>query len=209
MSKKHKITPGDGRPLRPFRWWELIARSLFYTRLRTNDDVEQLYAVEVKYFEWEDFAELYLNGKHHARAKLPAAFPVEGGHIEVAATTYGLKRMHYVSDDGGVAVLKPEPASAEGLRARFAARAPFASKLLSLGAILILLFFLPFGLMTLAEIVTQTELAQQYVGQFVAPISLPSWAEGPAFVLSILAVTERALTLRNNWLIDMETGWFE
>lgn len=207
--KKHKIQPGDGHALKPFRIWQGLARSLFYAPLETPEGKEQLYAVNVNYFDWEDKADLYLDGAHHAQSKLPAAFPVEGGTIEVASTTYGLKRMHYVDDAGKGRVLKPDPASAEGLRARLAARAPLVSKLIALTAVLILLTLLPFGLFQLAEIVTQTEWAQQYVDPFTSSIRLPGWATTPAFILSILAVTERALTLRNHWLIDLETGWFE
>lgn len=207
--KKHKVQPGDGRPLKPFRMWQLLARSLFYAPLETPKGEQLTYAVDVNYFDWEDKADLYLDGVHHAHSKLPAAFPVEGGTIEVASTTYGLKRMHYVYDAGKARVLKPDPASAEGMRARLAARAPLVSKLIGLVATIILLTLLPFGLLQLLEIVTQTEWAQQYVDPFTSPIGLPDWATTPAFVLSILAVMERALTLRNHWLIDMETGWFD
>ena len=207
--KKHTIQPGDGHALKPFRIWQGLARSLFYAPLETGDGNTTLYAVNVNYFDWEDTADLYLNGVHHAQSKLPAQFPVEGGSIEVAATMYGLKRMHYVNDAGKARVLKPDPVSAEGLRARLAQRAPVLSKLIGFLAVVILLVLLPFGLMQLAEIVTQTEFAQQYVDPFTAPIRLPDWANGPALILSILAVTERALTLRNHWLIDLETGWFD
>ncbi|GAA4476769.1 hypothetical protein GCM10023190_14940 [Enteractinococcus fodinae] len=207
--KKHEVQPGDGRPLKPFRVWQGLARSLFYAPLETPEGKQRLYAVEVNYFEWEDGADLYLNGVHHARSKLPAAFPVEGGTIEVAATTYGLKRMHYVDDKGTARVLKPDPASAEGMRARLAARAPLVSKLIAVLAVTILLMLLPFSVLQLAEILTHTEWVQQFVDPFTSPIQLPNWATTPAMVLTILAAMERALTLRNHWLIDMETGWFD
>lgn len=207
--KKNKIKPGDGRPLKPFYVWQGLARSLFYAPLRDEDGTEKTYAVEVQYFDWEDKAELYLNGVHHAQSKLPAAFPVEDGTIEVASTLYGLKRMHFVDTAGQAKVLKPDPTSAEGLRARLATSKPLLSKIIGLLAILILLTLLPFGLMQLAESITQTEWAQQHVDPFIAPISLPDWATAPALVLSILAAMERALTLRNHWLIDMDTGWFD
>ena len=207
--KKHKIQPGDGHALKPFRIWQGLARSLFYAPLEAHDGKTTLYAVNVNYFDWEDKADLYLDGIHQAQSKLPAQFPVEGGRIEVTSTMYGLKRMHYVDHTGTARVLKPDPVSAEGLRARLAQRTPLLSKLISFLAVVVLLVLLPFGLMQLAEIITQTEFAQQYVDPFTSPIRLPDWANGPAFILSILAVTERALTLRNHWLIDMDTGWFE
>ena len=207
--KKHKVQPGDGRPLKPFRIWQGLARSLFYAPLETPEGKQPLYAVDVNYFDWEDKADLYLNGAHHAQSKLPAAFPVEGGTIEVASTMYGLKRMHYVDPTGKARVLKPDPASAEGMRARLATRAPLVSKLIAFLAVVILLTLLPLSLLQFAEIIAQTEWAQQYVDPFTAPIQLPDWATTPALVLSILAIMERALTLRNHWLIDMETGWFD
>jgi hypothetical protein len=207
--KKHEVQPGDGRPLKPFRIWQGLARSLFYAPLTTSDGKLRLYAVDVNYFDWDDKADLYLDGVHHAQSKLPAAFPVEGGTIEVATTTYGLKRMHYVDAQGNARVLKPDPISAEGMRAKLTQRAPLVSKLIGVLAVLILLTLLPFSLLQLAEIISQTEWAQQYVDPFTSPFRLPDWASTPAFVLSLLAVLERTLTLRNHWLIDLETGWFD
>ena len=117
--------------------------------------------------------------------------------------------MHFVDRTGQARVLKPDPASAEGLRARFAQRAPRTSRLIGILAVVILLTLLPIGLLDLAEIITHTEFAQQYIDPFTSPIRLPDWATTPALVLSILAALERALTLRNHWLIDMDTGWFD
>lgn len=111
--KKHTVQPGDGHPLKPFRMWQGLSRSLFYAPLTSSDGKPMLYAVDIQYFDWEDNADLYLNGVHHAKSKLPAAFRVEGGTIEVASTTYGLKRMHYVDAQGTERVLKPDPASAK------------------------------------------------------------------------------------------------
>lgn len=80
--------------------------------------------MSVDFFDWDDNADVYLDEKHYARAKLPASIPVEGGAIEVATTTYGLKRMHFVATSGTEQVLKPDGASAEGLRAKLAQRKP-------------------------------------------------------------------------------------
>lgn len=209
FGRKRKIRPGDGHPLKPFRSWHGLTRSLFYAPLETPEGATKTYAVNVNYFDWEDKADLYLDGVHHAQAHLPAEFPVEGGTIEVAATTYGLKRMHFVDENGQARVLKPDPASAEGLRARFAQRAPGLSRLIGILAVVILLILLPFGLLHLAEIITHTQFAQQYIDPFTSPIRLPDWATTPALVLSLLAALERALTLRNHWLIDLDTGWFD
>ena len=159
--KKKKIIPGDGHALKPFRPWHLLARSLFYAPLETAHGEPKLYAVDVNYFDWDDKADLYLNGVHHAQAKLPAEFPVDGGSIQVATTTYGLKRMHYVDRTGQARVLTPDPASAEGLRAKLARRSPGLSRLIGLLAVIILLTLLPLSLLQLIEMLTHADFAQQ------------------------------------------------
>lgn len=206
---KKKIQRGDGHQLKPFRWWQLLSRSLFYAPLQTEDGTPRTYAVSVDYFDWEDNADVYLNAKHYARAKLPTSIPVEGGAIEVAATSYGLKRMHFVTQSGQEHVLKPDGASAEGLRAKLANRQPGLSRAIGMLAVVILLTMLPIGLLQLVEIVSHTDVAANFMDPFTSPINLPEWTSTPLLILSILAATERALTLRNHWLIDLETGWFE
>lgn len=207
--KKSKIQPGDGHQLKPFRWWQMLGRSLFYAPLHTEDGSPRTYAVSVDYFDWADNADVYLDEKHYARAKLPASIPVEGGAIEVATTSYGLKRMHFVAASGQEQVLKPDGASAEGLRAKLATRKPGLSRAIGIFAVIILLTLLPIGLLQLVELFSQTDVAANFMGPFTSPINLPDWTSTPLLVLSILAAMERALTLRNHWLIDMETGWFD
>lgn len=209
FGRKKRIQPGDGHQLKPFRPWQLLSRSLFYAPLESDDGTQQTYAVHVDYFNLDEKADVYLDGKHHLRAKLPAKIPVEGGEIEVATSTYGLKRMHYVNHAGAERVLLPDPASAEGLRARFAKRSPALSRAIGVIAVVVLLALLPIGLLQLAELVSHTEFAQDYVDPFTSPIQLPDWTETPLLILGIAAATERALTLRNHWLIDLDTGWFE
>src|SRR5699024_12812322 len=121
---KKKIQPGDGHQLKPFRWWQMLGRSLFYAPLQTADGQPRTYAVSVDYLDWEDNADVYLEEKHYARAKLPASIPVEGGAIEVAATSLGLKRMHFVAASSQAHGLKPDGASAGGRRAELATRYP-------------------------------------------------------------------------------------
>lgn len=204
-----KIQPGDGHSLKPFRWWQLLSRSLFYAPLSAEDGTPHTYAVSVDYFDWEDKADVYLNGKHHARAKLPVSIPVESGAIEVATTMYGLKRMHFVDNSGHDHVLKPDGATAEGLRANLARHRPGLSRTIGIVAILILLTLLPIGLLSLVELLSHTEAAQHFMEPFTSPINLPDWTSTPLLILSIAAATERALTLRNHWLIDLDTGWFD
>src|SRR5699024_10841618 len=82
-----KIQPGDGHQLKPFRWWQMLGRSLFYAPLQTAEGQPRTYAVSVDYLDWDDNADVYLEEKHYARAKLPPSIPVEAGALEVGATT--------------------------------------------------------------------------------------------------------------------------
>lgn len=207
--KKSKIQPGDGHQLKPFRWWQLLGRSLFYAPLKTDNGQPRTYAVSVDFFDWADNADVYLDEKHYARAKLPASIPVEDGSIEVATTLYGLKRMHFVAATGEEQVLKPDGASAEGQRAKLAQRKPVLSRTIGILAVLILLILLPIGLLQLVEFFSHTNVAGNFMEPFTSPVNLSEWSSTPLLILSIVAALERALTLRNHWLIDMDTGWFD
>ena len=45
------------------------------------------------------------------------------------------------------------------------------------------------------------------MGTFTSPIQLPAWLNTALLVAGIIAAFERALTLRNHWLIDADTTW--
>src|SRR5699024_1574259 len=169
-NRKKKIQPGDGHQLKPFRWWQMLERTLFYAPMNTQDGQPRTYAVSVNFFDWDDNADVYLNGKHHARAKLPASIPVEDGAIEVATTLYGLKRMHFVPATGEERVLRPDGASAEGLRDTLAKRKPVLSRTIGILAVLILLTLLPIGLLQLVEFFSQTDVAGNFMDPFTSPI---------------------------------------
>ncbi|GAB3044357.1 hypothetical protein GCM10027079_06040 [Sediminivirga luteola] len=205
-----KVQPGTGKPLRPFRWWRALLGTRFHLDLpQPAGEAPAQYAVDVNYFAEEYRADLYLDGRHHAGSTLPAAFPVPGGVIEVAASAYGLKRMHYIGDDGESQQLQPHPRTTEGMRARFGRRFPRASRLIGAAAIVVLLVSLTVGIPQLVQFVTGFDAVAQYTGTFTSPINLPGWANTAVTAAAVLAAFERAITLRNHWLIDMETGWFE
>lgn len=201
-----KVEPGTGRPLKPFRIWHLLGRTIFHLALDEPDGTTRTYSVDVDFFDLNDHADLYVDGRHRARSSLPAVFPVPHGVIEVASSTYGLKRIHHVPDEGPERVLVPDPRSAEGRRARLTERAPRLSRAIGVAAVVILLVALPIGLLQLAELVTQLDTVAAYVDPFRSPIALPAWATTALVVLTLAAAIERALTLRNHWLIDLETG---
>lgn len=72
-----RVRPGDGHPLTPFRWWQQLSRSLLYLDL-LGADGRTVYAVDVRSMGDENgnvLAELYLDGRHHATAKVPRPSP--------------------------------------------------------------------------------------------------------------------------------------
>lgn len=200
-----KIKPGDGRALRPFHWWQWMSRGLLYLALRSPEGAAHTYAVDVSYWDYflgEAKAHLFLDGKHHAVSKLPAAFPVPGGHIDVRMAAYGLKRCHFVAEEGSQQQLRPDPQSAEGHRARLDARHPVFSRWLGIGALVVLITALLLGIPQLVEMVTSWDVVAQYTGTWVSPVQLPDWLNGALIFGALAASIERALRLRYNWLLD-------
>lgn len=147
-------------------------------------------------------ARLYRDGVNQATSKLPAAFPVPGGVIEVATSGYGLKRAHYIGDDGIERQLSPDAASAEGRRARLHRKAPGLSRAIGGASIVVLAISLVLGIPQLAEQITSIPPIADAVGTFESPFHLPPWANISLIVAALVASTERALRLRYNWLLD-------
>lgn len=150
-------------------------------------------------------AALYRDGVQVHRSDLPATFPVPGGVVDVAISMYGLTRMHYVLDDGTERTLRPDRTSLEGLRARFGSRFPRTSSAIGAVAVVVLLVGLVVAAPLALEMVTRLDIVSERFGTFTSPINLPAWANTTLLVAGILAATERALTLRNHWLVDLDT----
>lgn len=150
-------------------------------------------------------AALYRDGVQVHRSDLPATFPVPGGVVDVAVSMYGLTRMHYVLDDGTERTLRPDRTSLEGLRARFGRRFPRTSSMIGAVAVAVLLVGLVVAAPYALEMVTRLDVVSERFGTFTSPIDLPGWANTTLLVAGILAATERALTLRNHWLVDLDT----
>jgi hypothetical protein len=206
-----KVKPGDGSALQEYRIWHLFSRSLFSLRLPLRSESAHVFEVDVRYLAdgttRNSPATLYRDRLQVSRANsFPVTFPVPGGFIEVAMSPYGLKRMHYVCDDGSEHVLRPHPRSHEGLRSRFGRRFPRTSSLIGAVAVVLLLVGLAVSIPQSMEALTRVPFVAERVGTFTSPISLPEWANIAVLVAGGLAGIERALTLRNHWLIDMNTG---
>lgn len=204
--RSKKVRPGDGHPLKRFRWWQPLSRVLFHLRQRTDDGEAVTWSVDVRLWGDSDDGEvrtrLYRDGIHHATSKPPTDFPIPGGVIEVRTSPYGLKRCHFVADDGSVRKLTPDPASAEGRRAWLQRRHPGWSFAIDVVSVMILLAALLLGVPQIVEQITHIPWIAENIGEFTSPIRLPAWFNIGLFVATLVASTERALRLRYNWLLD-------
>ncbi|WP_410599468.1 hypothetical protein [Amycolatopsis sp. lyj-90] len=204
-----RVKPGDGHALPRFRWWQQVGRALFYLRL-DGDGGETVYAVDVRQGRTDSSgyanADLYLDGRHHARSRLPAAFPVQGGTIEVKKSAFGLKRCHYVTAEGAERQLRPDRASAEGRRAHFDHAHPSLSRGIRFFSSVVLLVSLAVLIMQLLEKLTRPAPIAAHIGTFTSPVDLPVWLNIAIGAAAALASTERALRLRYHWLLDGGAG---
>lgn len=202
-----KVEPGDGRRLRRYRPWHLLWRSRFLLDAVDAAGEDHVYVVDVDFAGFDNRAELYRNGLQVSVAKMPATFPVPGGVVEVAATVYGMKRVHLVPDTGPERQLRPARGTAEHWRARLDHRHPRLGRALAVAAIVVLLVGLGLGLPQAAARISEISVIAERFGTFTSPISLPGWANTTLLIAGVAAATERALTLRNHWLIDADTWW--
>lgn len=202
-----RLKRGDGRPLQPFRWWQLLfERALLTLRVVGRDGRAVVYAVDVRYYGRqggvEGKAHLFVDGRHHAQSTLPAVFPIEGGTIEVAGSTYGLQRAHYVPAEGAEQQLVPDPESAAGRRLRLDREHPLASRAVAVVSVVLLIAGIGLNLLQLLEPISSIPLLVERFGQFESPIHLPLWLNVTLAVGAGLASTERGLRLRYNPLLD-------
>jgi uncharacterized integral membrane protein len=205
-----RVVPGDGKALKPFRWWQMTFRALFYLRLTEDDGRRTVYAVEVRHLQSDDsghgVAHLYRDGLRYARSRLPAAFPVPGGVVEVRGSAFGLKRCHYVTTDGAEHPLVPDRDSAEGRRAHFDRRHPALSRGVGLVSAAVLGVALLLLLGQSAEQLTRAEAVARHVGTFTSPVTVSAWGNIVIGLVTVAAGTERALRLRHHWLLDGAAG---
>lgn len=213
--RKRAITArnGDGSTLRGYRITEVFSRTLFFAEIPEATGVHE-YAVDVHYFADElesgepqaDKAEppvaVYRDGVQVLRSDVPSVFPVPGGVIEVVASMYGLRRMHYVPDEGPERVLRPDPRAPEGLRARFARSFPRASAAFGRVAVTVLVVGVIAAVPQALETVSRLDIIADQFGVFTSPLRLPDWLNGLLAVATVVAGVERALTLRSHRLVD-------
>jgi hypothetical protein len=208
--RKHRaekrVKPGDGRPLAPYRWWQLLSRSVFFLRLPESPNE---YAIDVRTSGDRDDgtvrARLYRNQVQSAVSKVPARFPVEGGVIEVETTMFGVRRAHYVTTDGAETQLTPHPRSGEGRRANLHRQHPVLSRVIAVVATIIVIVGIAITLLQLAESLSNIPPIANSIGVFVSPIRLPFWANIGVILLIASASVERALRMRSSWIDALAT----
>lgn len=205
MRRAKRAKPGDGHALQRYRWWQPFSRSLFHLQLVGADGTPETWSVDIRHGgddNGEVFAQLYRHGVNQARSKLPAEFAVPGGRIEVVTSGYGLRRCHYVGDDGRERQLVPDPASAEGRRAQLHRANPGLSRALGGLSWVVLVVGVVLGAPQILETITSIPPIAENFGTFESPIHLPAWLNIALLVGTVLASTERALRLRYHWLLD-------
>lgn len=198
-----RVHPGNGEPLKPYRWWQLLSRSVLFVRI-AEPWGPTLYAVDVRpggdKDDGEVRARLYRNGVQHSVSRVPARFPVGGGVIEVRTSAYGVRRAHYVRADGSETQLSPHPQSGEGRRARFHRDHPVASRAVAAVSITVVLVGVALTGLQLLEAVTAIPQVEAVTGRFHSPVMLPVWLNIGVVLTIAAASTERALRFRSSWL---------
>lgn len=203
-----RARPADARPLTPFRWWQLFRRSVLSISLE-HAGTPVVHTVEVRHGGDSNGvvrAGLYLDGILHLESRLPARFPVEGGHIEVRKSPGGMRRCHFVAHDGTTRALVPDPKSAEGRRMRFARHHPAGSALIGAISIAMLLVGVGLGALQAAGPISEIPPVAATLGTFQSPMRLPVWLNLCLGLGASAAAIERALRMQYHWLLDSGAG---
>lgn len=202
--KQKDVKAGDGRAFKQLHWWEIMTRSVFYLQINSDQ-----YAVEVYFFRFEDNIMVYKNGEQVSMGTESMKYQAGDGLIEIALSDYGVKRMHYVREASQDEMLIPDKQSAEGLRYKFGHKFPRVSKWMGVIAIAVLLVSVVLWIPQIVELLAGWDILERYIGGFQSPVNLSGWLNMALVVLSVLAITERTLTIKYHWLIDMDTSSFE
>lgn len=204
---ERRVRAGDGRPLAPFRWWQVLSRSQLSLQIPDAVDPPVVYTVDVRQLgdsgDGEVRARLYRDGALDAMSRLPARFAVPGGHIEVAVGGFGLRRCHFVSDTGDERQLVPHPHSAEGRRAAFDRDHRVASRLIGILSAVIVVVGACLTIPQLIDTVSHIPPIADSIGAFTWPLHLPPPVNLVVTVVVAAASVERASRLRSSWLDDL------
>ncbi|WP_275003801.1 hypothetical protein [Promicromonospora iranensis] len=192
-------SPEPGSPLPPFR------PSLSLERTRFSVDLPDASTATVDVDHISGRASLYRDDRHVRSADMPVRFPLGPDSIEVAASRYGMQRIHLVGANGSQRRLDPAPGTPEHWRAQLSRRHPGTGRALAAGAVLVLAVNLILLAPQLLEVVTHLPLWADRLVPFVSPIDLPASVNTALTIAAALAGIERALTFRHHRLLDAET----
>lgn len=191
--------PAPGAPLPPFR------RSLTLQRTRFSIGLSDASTATVDVDHLAGRASVYRDGRHLQTGDMPVRFPLGTEVLEVAASRYGMQRIHLIGTDGSERRLDPAPGTPEHWRAQLSRRHPRFGRALAAGAVVVLVVNLVLLAPQLLEAVSQLSLWTDRFRPFASPISLPAWANTALALAGALAGVERALTFRHHRLLDAET----
>lgn len=203
-----RVRGGNGRSLKPYRAWQPLSRALHHLELTDHRGRQAVYSVDVPYWQrlltenGEGRAHLYLNGRHHLDSTLPAVFTVPGGTIEVEATSYGLKRCHYVGEEGAERRLSPDPRSAEGRRSRMERERPGLSRCIRVVSLVMLVIPVLLVVPQIVEALSQVPPVAERWGTLTSPVNLPLWLNSVLGLCASTASVERATRLRWSRALD-------
>ncbi|WP_228528863.1 hypothetical protein [Arthrobacter gandavensis] len=202
-----RIRKGGGETLPPFRWWQLFTRTLYLLMLPGAGGASARYAVDVRQLgdrsDGVVRARLYVNERLELLSRMPASFPVPGGHIEVAAGTFGMRRCHYVPAGGTPEQLHPHPKTAEGRRARLHRTHPLVSRAVGATATVLVLLGVIVAIPQLLETLLAIPPVRESLGTFELPVDVPPAVNVAVGVAAVAGSAERALRLRSNWLDNL------
>jgi hypothetical protein len=180
--------------LRAVRGWQWLWRGVFGT-----EHGGARWDVEVDYLDWDEKVHLYRDGVQERVQRGTSSFTLDdGARIEVAWSSFGLRRAHLVRFEGTQVQLTPAPGTAERWRADLDRERPALSRGLATVSWAVLAVAL------LIQVPQLLELGANVTGwyEFASPVALPAWLNTPLSVAGLLAALERALRLRFHWLID-------
>lgn len=189
-----KEKPGDGSKLKPVAAWQFIWRSVLgidYGGTRWDIDVD--------FFDWNERVYLYRDGHQDRIQRGTSTFHLDDhARIEVAWSTYGLRRAHLVHPDGHPQQLIPARGTAERWRADLDRDHPDLSRWIGIVSWTVLVIAL---VLQLPQLVALIGVATGWF-EFTSPISLPGRINSALGTAAIVAGIERALRLRHHWLLD-------
>lgn len=110
-----QVKAGDGHLLKKYRFWSIFTHSLFHIEVTNHSSGKTTsYTIKSKYFLEKPRVDLYRENRHIAYSKLPAAFPVENGVIEITNNSTGINGIHYIGAGEDTFIVSPDRRSIRG-----------------------------------------------------------------------------------------------